>query len=88
MVPPTYLEQKRAEAQAQYKEEMAYLEANKPTLDKMLQEERDAMMREGAGSLLGIMQAFGGAPPLPKDGEAGASAPPVPASAGQQAKAE
>jgi import inner membrane translocase subunit TIM50 len=72
-VPPTYLDQKRAEAQAQYREEMAYMEANKPQLEKMLQEERDAMMREGAGSLLGAISALaGGAPPAqPEDGKDG-----------------
>lgn len=74
-IPPTYLEQKRAEAQIQYKEEMAYMEANKPMLDKMLEDERQAMMSEGAGSLIGAIEAITGAPKKPDGSPAGASAP-------------
>lgn len=81
-MPPTYLEQKRAEAQLQYKEEVAYLEANKPNLDKMIEEERAAMLRDGAGSLLGALQVFTGPPPPP--GPPPASAPAAPA--GETAK--
>ncbi|KAJ3574214.1 hypothetical protein NP233_g1910 [Leucocoprinus birnbaumii] len=49
--PPTYLEQKRAEAQRQYLEEQKYLEANRETLDKMLQQEQEAMAAQAPGSL-------------------------------------
>ncbi|KAL4068765.1 HAD-like domain-containing protein [Scleroderma yunnanense] len=50
-IPPTYLEQKRAEAQQTYKQEMAYIEANKATLDKMIEEQRQQEAKEMSGSL-------------------------------------
>jgi len=49
--PPTYLEQKRMEAQRQYIEEQKYIEANRGTLDKLLEQEQQAMACQAPGSL-------------------------------------
>jgi len=54
-VPPTYLEQKRAEAQQTYRQELAYIETNKATLDKMIEEQRQHEAKEMSGSLWNIM---------------------------------
>lgn len=59
-IPPTYLEQKRIEAQRQYKEEQAYIAAHKAEFDKALDEERQAMAKEMSGSLLGLIDNMGG----------------------------
>ncbi|EIW80210.1 HAD-like protein [Coniophora puteana RWD-64-598 SS2] len=87
-VPPTYLEQKRTEAQRIYKEEQAYIAANKHEFERLLEEDRQAMAREMSGSLWGMLDGAGGkkpdaASPAPTPA-AGATAPAV---AGQQAKA-
>ena len=62
-IPPTYLEQKRAEAQRQYKEEQAYIAAHKADFDKALEEERQAMAKEMSGSLLGLLDTVAGKKP-------------------------
>ncbi|KAG8220556.1 HAD-like domain-containing protein [Butyriboletus roseoflavus] len=62
-IPPTYLEQKRAEAQRQYKEEQAYIAAHKGEFDKVLDEERQAMAKEMSGSLLGLLDNVAGKKP-------------------------
>lgn len=50
-IPPTYLEQKRAEAQSIYKQELAYIQANKATLEKMLEEQKQQEAKEMSGTL-------------------------------------
>ncbi|KAI5995317.1 HAD-like domain-containing protein, partial [Pisolithus orientalis] len=50
-IPPTYLEQKRTEAQNIYRQEQAYLQANKATLDKMLEEQKQQDAKEMSGTL-------------------------------------
>ncbi|KAF9445931.1 NIF-domain-containing protein [Macrolepiota fuliginosa MF-IS2] len=49
--PPTYLEQKRMEAQRQYIEEQKYIEANREVMDKLLEQEQQAMVNQAPGSL-------------------------------------
>jgi import inner membrane translocase subunit TIM50 len=71
--PPTYLELKRAEAQALYRQEQAYIAEHKAEFEALLAADREAAMSEGPGSLVGFMQAMGGAPPP----DAGAGAPPA-----------
>ncbi|KAL9712160.1 mitochondrial inner membrane protein required for protein import [Leucoagaricus gongylophorus] len=53
--PPTYLEQKRAEAQRQYTQERKYIEANRETFDKIIQQEQEAMAAQAPGSLLEML---------------------------------
>lgn len=74
--PPTYLEQKRAEAQRQYIEEQKYIEANRETLDKMLQQEQDAMAAQAPGNLFEMF----GQPKKPeeKQGQPGQATPTEP----------
>ncbi|KAH7885179.1 HAD-like domain-containing protein [Phlebopus sp. FC_14] len=62
-IPPTYLEQKRAEAQRQYKEEQAYIAANKAEFDKLLEEDRQAMAKEMSGSLWSVLDSMSGKKP-------------------------
>ncbi|KAF8992998.1 HAD-like domain-containing protein [Cyathus striatus] len=50
-VPPTYLEQKRKEAQIQYREEQKYLEQHKEELEKLMKQEQDAMAAQGPANL-------------------------------------
>jgi len=57
-VPPMYLEQKRAEAQALYKEEQAYIATNKENFERLLEEDRQAMAREMSGNAFGVVQSI------------------------------
>lgn len=57
-IPPTYLEQKRAEAQALYREEQAYIAANKDNFERLLEEDRQAMAREMSGNAFGVVQSM------------------------------
>ncbi|KAG9308604.1 hypothetical protein JVU11DRAFT_11711 [Chiua virens] len=59
-IPPTYLEQKRTEAQRQYKEEQAYIASHKAEFDKLLEDDRQAMAKEMPGSLLGVLDTMSG----------------------------
>jgi len=59
-VPLTYLEQKRLEAQRQYKEEQAYIAAHKDEFERLLEEDRQAMAREMSGNLWGALDAMTG----------------------------
>ena len=71
-IPPTYLEQKRREAQLQYQEEQAYIRANKENFERMLKEEQEAMEREmRGGTVWSTMQTMlaGGPPPQPGQGQ-------------------
>ena len=71
-IPPTYLEQKRAEAQRQYKEEQTYIATHKAEFDKALEEERQAMAKEMSGSLLGLLDNMAGK--KPQEGESNKTA--------------
>jgi mitochondrial import inner membrane translocase subunit TIM50 len=73
-VPPTYLEMKRAEAQALYRQEQAYIAEHKAEFDRLLEEDRQAAMREGAGSMLSFMQSVAGGAPAPGQEPAGSNA--------------
>lgn len=59
-VPLTYLEQKRLEAQRQYKEEQLYIATHKDEFERLLEEDRQAMAREMSGSLMGVLDAMAG----------------------------
>ncbi|KAH9935110.1 NIF-domain-containing protein [Epithele typhae] len=96
--PPTYLEQKRLEAQHQYLEEQEYLKKNKAYFDQLIKEEQEAAARQMPSTFWGAAQAMMGPPPA-ADGapptQQGAGAPGAAASsavvaaapAGQPAKA-
>lgn len=62
-MPPTYLEQKRHEAQLQYKEEQAYIAANKENFDRLIKEEQDALAKQMPTTFLGAAGAMFGPPP-------------------------
>ncbi|THG95365.1 hypothetical protein EW026_g6278 [Hermanssonia centrifuga] len=62
-IPPTYLEQKRQEAQLQYREEQAYIAANKENFERMIKEEQEAMARQMPSTFWGAAGAFLGQPP-------------------------
>ena len=74
-IPPTYLEQKRAEAQALYREEQAYIAANKENFERLLEEDRQAMAKEMSGNALGVVQSmFSGKKPEPPEKSTAAGA--------------
>jgi mitochondrial import inner membrane translocase subunit TIM50 len=50
-IPPTYLEQKRKEAQRQYKDEQAYIESHKEEFERLLQQDQHAMAKEVPNNL-------------------------------------
>jgi import inner membrane translocase subunit TIM50 len=81
-VPATYLEQKRAEAQALYAQEQKYIADHRAEFDRLLEEDRQAALREGAGSMFAAVQSLVGPPPeAPKPGQT-AAALAAPADAG------
>lgn len=49
--PPTYLEQKRAEAQKQYLEEQKYLRDNRAELERLLEQDQKAMAAQVPNNL-------------------------------------
>jgi len=59
-IPPTYLEQKRKEAQSLYLEEMAFIEKNKPEFDRMIEEDKQAMASQMPDNLFGMLGALVG----------------------------
>lgn len=69
--PPTYLEQKRTEAQAQYKEEQAYIKKHKDYLEKLLDDERKAQERMVPSNLWEAIDYFQGKPKLPPAEDSG-----------------
>ncbi|KAJ3482365.1 hypothetical protein NLI96_g7027 [Meripilus lineatus] len=71
-IPLTYLEQKRQEAQAQYKEEQAYINANKENFERMIKEEQDAMNAQMPSTFWGAAAAVMGGVPPPPPGTPGA----------------
>jgi len=58
--PPTYLEQKRKEAQSQYLEEINFIENNKPDFDRMIEEDKRAMANQMPDNLFGMLGALAG----------------------------
>ncbi|KAF9053838.1 HAD-like protein [Hymenopellis radicata] len=64
-IPPTYLEMKRKEAQQTYADEQAYIERNRAHLEKLLEQEQQAMMAGAPTNLWDAFGAMGGAPPPP-----------------------
>lgn len=71
-VPLTYLEQKRLEAQRQYKEEQSYIATHKHEFERLLEEDRQAMAREMSGSLWGVLDSMAGKKPDAAKGDANA----------------
>ncbi|EAU92017.1 import inner membrane translocase subunit tim-50 [Coprinopsis cinerea okayama7 len=63
--PPTYLEQKRKEAQIQYREEQKYLAENKEMLDKLIEQEQQAMAQQVPSNLFEAFGQMGKPPPAP-----------------------
>jgi import inner membrane translocase subunit TIM50 len=61
-VPPTYLEQKRKDAQLQYKEEQAYLEAHKADFERLMQQDQQAMANETPTNLWAAINVLQGPP--------------------------
>ena len=67
-IPPMYLEQKRAEAQAMYREEQAYIASSKENFKRLMEEDRQAMGREMSGNTFGVIQTmFTGKKPEPTE---------------------
>jgi import inner membrane translocase subunit TIM50 len=58
--PPTYLEQKRWEAQEAYKAELAYFKAQEPTFKRLIEEDRERQQKEMSGSLFGMLTGQSG----------------------------
>jgi len=67
-IPPTYLEQKRREAQMQYQEEQKYIAEHKEELERLLAQEQEAMAGEVPGTLWEAFDHFRGSPKK-KEGE-------------------
>ncbi|TCD69387.1 mitochondrial inner membrane protein required for protein import [Steccherinum ochraceum] len=80
-VPLTYLEQKRLEAQMQYKEEQAYIAANKDNFEKLIKQEQDEMAKAMPSTFWGAAAAMMGPPPgaLPPPDAGSATAAAAPA---------
>ncbi|EGO00630.1 hypothetical protein SERLA73DRAFT_178488 [Serpula lacrymans var. lacrymans S7.3] len=83
-IPPTYLEQKRKEAQALYREEQAYIEKNKGEFERLLELDREAMAKEMSGSLWTMIDSMAGNKP---EGGATTVAAPTGYTATEQPKA-
>ena len=67
--PLTYLEQKRKEAQAHYREEQAYIAANKSHFDNLIEEDRKALEQQMSGNLFSMLSNIGAPPPPPPQGQ-------------------
>lgn len=76
-IPPTYLEQKRLEAQLQYQEEQKYITDHKDELERLMKQEQDAMAADVPGTLWEAFDQFKGTPKK-KDEELDASKTPTP----------
>jgi len=64
-IPLTYLEQKRLEAQQHYREEQAYIAANKDNFDRLIREEQEALEKQMPNTFIGAVGAMFGPPPQP-----------------------
>jgi len=78
------LEIKRKEAQEYYQREQQWIKENEAELKRMIEEDREKMMAEMGGSLLGVLSTFGQGPPA---ADPTPSPPPSP-SAANPAKAK
>ncbi|KAF9513795.1 hypothetical protein BS47DRAFT_1317257 [Hydnum rufescens UP504] len=58
--PPTYLEQKRAEAQAFYKAEQEFFKSQEPQMLKYIEEEKEKQAKEMTGTLFGMLTGKSG----------------------------
>lgn len=58
--PPTYLEQKRWEAQQNYRAELEYFRAQEPTFKRLIEEDRERQQKEMSGSLFGMLSGQSG----------------------------
>jgi mitochondrial import inner membrane translocase subunit TIM50 len=77
--PPTYLERKRQEAQRDYQLDQANIERQKDELERLLEQDQQAMAAQVPGNLWEAMDRFAGnAPAVP-------ATPPVSGSSGSQA---
>ncbi|KAJ7767465.1 HAD-like domain-containing protein [Mycena maculata] len=65
-IPPTYLEQKRREAQEQYAEEQKYIREHKDYLEGLLKKEQEMMANEVPGTLWEAIGQMTGEPPKKK----------------------
>jgi hypothetical protein len=77
-IPPTYLEQKRKEAQFQYKEEQAYIKLHKAELERLLDQEQQAMANQVPGSLWEAIDHLKGKQKEEESAAAGSTSPPQP----------
>ncbi|GLB37985.1 putative import inner membrane translocase subunit TIM50 [Lyophyllum shimeji] len=68
-MPPTYLEQKRREAQMQYQEEQKYIAEHREELEKLLAQEQQAMVGEVPGTLWEAFEHLKGKPKKEEEGE-------------------
>ncbi|KAG6909186.1 hypothetical protein DXG01_001700 [Tephrocybe rancida] len=68
-IPPTYLEQKRHEAQLQYQEERKYIEEHKEELEKLLAQDQATAAGDMPGSLWEAFGQIQGKKPEGKEGE-------------------
>lgn len=63
--PPSYVDLKRAEAQAMYLEEQKYWKENEGEIKRLMEEDRERQLKEmGGGTVMGMFGAMagGGAP--------------------------
>lgn len=72
--PPTYLERKRQEAQKDYQMDRANIERQKDELERLLEEDQQAMAAQVPGNLWEAMDRFAGNPPPTPPGS-GSQAP-------------
>ncbi|KAF7309668.1 Mitochondrial import inner membrane translocase subunit TIM50 [Mycena indigotica] len=65
-IPPTYLEQKRREAQEQYAEEVKYIREHKDYLEGLLKKEQEIIAKEVPATLWDAVNQITGEPPKKK----------------------
>ena len=73
--PPTYLEQKRREAQLQYQEEQKYIRENRALLEDALEKEQQALAAQVPSNLWEAIDQISGKPKDPSASEASTSTP-------------
>jgi import inner membrane translocase subunit TIM50 len=62
-VPPTYLEQKRKEAQKHYLEDQAYLQAHKEEYERLIEQNQQAMAKDAPSNLWDAIRVMNGMKP-------------------------
>ncbi|KAJ7281664.1 HAD-like domain-containing protein [Mycena rebaudengoi] len=80
-IPPTYLEQKRHEAQMQYAEEQKYIREHKDYLEELMKKDQEMMAAEVPGTLWEAIDQIAGGPGKKK----GAPEPGADGKAGEEA---